>query len=311
METSAESPSCSVCGSYAHPFLGACPVCGVVRTSRYEDALASPDLGFRALTADPYVDEQVRQVVLRYTMKRNRDPEETRLRQGLAIIANILLYRVTVAGERAASTDRGHVELTDEALLIREKSPTRDIHRVPLDRILAVAHAGTGRPAGAWAGLVFDGRLDPAAPPPLDGDLVVTYAGDRELGRLALANRRGIFVARARADHFEIVGSWLGMLAAAAAEARWSVVGSRDYAAQLGLTAGDGYAPRELPAAGPGRAEAAGPGPASGAPAGTEPPVAGSTSVREALEELEELRAARLVTDEEYAEKRREILARL
>jgi hypothetical protein len=263
----------------------------------YEDALAGSDLGLRALAADPYVDEQVRQVVLRYTMKRNREDAENRLRPGLAIIAGSIIYRVRVAGADATSSDQGSFELGDEALLIREKRPIRDVHRVPLEAILAIAHAGAGHPAGSWAGLVFEGRLDSTAAPAVDGDLVVTSAGERGLERLALANRRGILAARARADHFQIVGSWLGMLAGAAAEARWSAVGARDYATELGLVPGE-----TLPGA-----DAAGDGPVR-SPAAA---VAGAATVREALEALEELRAVGLVSDDEYAVKRREILARL
>jgi hypothetical protein len=313
MATGLEIPSCSACGSYVHPFLGACPVCGVARRSRYEDALADPDLGFRTLPSDPDVTEQVRQVVLRYTMKRHREPEESLLRPGLTIVADTVAYRVTVAGPRAASSERGHLGVTDEAVVIREKSPIREIHRVPLDAILAIGHTTGGqRRADAWAGLAFDDRLEQGSPPSVDGDLVVTYAGDQGLERLALANRRGIFAARARDDHFEIIARWLGMLAGAAAEERWMAVGPRRYAVQLGLVAGvadDGArasAAELAPAARGGGAE-----PAPAGRVGAEPVVTATTSVRGALEELEELRAARLVTDDEYAAKRREILARL
>jgi len=303
--SASEILTCSACGGYVHPFLGACPACGVTRRSSYEDALAGPDLGLRALATDPYVNEQVREVVLRYTMKRNREDEENRLRPGLAIVAGSILYRVRVAGADAASSEQGSFELGDEALLIREKRPIRDVHRVPLRAILGIAHGGAGHRAGSWAGLVFEGHLDSTAAPAVDGDLVVTSAGERGLERIGLANRRGVFVARARADHFQIIGSWLGMLAGAAAEARWSAVGVRRYAAELGL------APGEAP---PGAGEAL----SAGGPAGVEPttgtpttPMTGPATVREALEALEELHAAGLVSDDEYTVKRREILARL
>jgi hypothetical protein len=296
--SASEIVTCSACGGYVHPFLGACPACGLARRSSYEDALAGSDLGLRALAADPYVDEQVRQVVLRYTMKRNRPDEENRLRPGLATVAGAILYRVRVAGARAASSEHGAFELTDEAVLIREKSPIRDLHRVPLEAILAIARAGAGRSAGSWTGLVFEGRLDPTPAPTVDGDLVVTSAGEQGLERLALSNRRGIFAARARADHFQIMTSWLGMLAGAAAEARWTAVGARRHAAEIGL------APVEAAAG----AATAGDATAGGAAASQ---AAGAATVRKALEELEELRAAGLVSADEYAVKRREILARL
>lgn len=293
--------SCGACGSYVHPFLGACPVCGVARRSRYEDAIAAPDLGLRVSLADPLVIEQVREVVLRYTMKLNREPEAAPVRAGLAIVAGSLAYRIPAAGTSAASSEAGHLDLLEDVVIIREHNPSREIHRVRLDAILAIGHAAGGqRRADAWAGLVLDGRPEQASPPSLDGDLVVTHAGDTGLARFALANRRGIFVARARADHFEIVARWLGMLAGAAAEERWMAVGPRRYAVQLGLVAGVVDETRSA-AAEPGAA----------ARAGMEPPVPATTSLRDALETLEQLRAARLVTDDEYAAKRREILARL
>lgn len=301
MEAGPETLSCGACGSYVHPFLGACPACGVARRSRYEDAIAAPDLGLRALLADPLVIEQVRQVVLRYTMKLNREPEAAPVRAGLAIVANSLAYRVPAAGTRAASSETGHLDLIEDVVVIREHNPSREIHRVRLDAILAIGYAAKGqRHADAWAGLVFDGRPEQASPPSLDGDLVVTHAGDSGLARFALANRRGIFVARARADHFEIVTRWLGMLAGAAAEERWMAVGPRRYAVQLGLVAGVADETRSAAAE-----------PDAAARAGMETTVPATTSLRDALETLEELRAARLVTDDEYAAKRREILARL
>jgi len=301
MEAGPETLSCGACGSYVHPFLGACPACGMARRSRYEDALAAPDLGLRASLADPLVIEGVRQVVLRYTMKLNREPEAAPVRAGLAIVANSLAYRVPAAGTSAASSEAGHLDLIEDVVVVREHNPSREIHRVRLDAILAIGYAARGqRRADAWAGLVFDGRPERASPPSLEGDLVVTHAGDTGLARFALANRRGIFVASARADHFEIVTRWLGMLAGAAAEERWMAVGPLRYAVQLGLVAG---VADETPSA---AAE-----PAAAARAGMEPPVSATTSLRDALETLEQLRAARLVTDDEYAAKRREILARL
>jgi len=301
MEAGPETLSCGACGSYVHPFLGACPACGMARRSRYEDALAAPDLGLRSSLADPLVIEGVRQVVLRYTMKLNREPETAPVRAGLAIVANSLAYRVPAAGTSAASSEAGHLDLIEDVVVVREHNPSREIHRVRLDAILAIGYAARGqRRADAWAGLVFDGRPERASPPSLEGDLVVTHAGDTGLARFALANRRGIFVASARADHFEIVTRWLGMLAGAAAEERWMAVGPLRYAVQLGLVAG---VADETPSA---AAE-----PAAAARAGMEPPVPVTTSLRDALETLEQLRAARLVTEDEYAAKRREILARL
>jgi len=307
MATGPETQTCDACGSYVHPFLDACPTCGVTRPSTYEAAIAAPVPGYAALLADPLVAEQVRQIVVRYTMKRSWEPGANPVRDGLVTIAGTLAYRVMAEGASRASSERGHVELIEDAVVVREHAPPREIQRVRLDAILAISHGDAGRRrAATWAGLAFAGRLEQSPPPSLDGDLVVTSAGDAGLARFALANRRGFFTARARADHYEILARWLGMLAAAAAEERWTAIGPRRYAVELGLAAGFRAETRGAPAAGD-PAEA----PGVGAPRPGPQPPAGIPSVRDALEALEELRAARLVTDDEYAAKRREILARL
>jgi len=104
--------------------------------------------------------------------------------------------------------------------------------------------------------------------------------------RLTVANRRGLLASRARDDHFEALAQWLGVLAAAAAERRWTEVGLPAYLAELGPAAGGPAAP-------------------------VAPPVAAPSSIQATLVELEGLRAAGLVAEDEYAAKRREILARL
>ena len=307
MTSGPETLTCDACGSYVHPFLDACPTCGVARPSRYEAAVAAPVLGYGALLADPLVAEQVRQIVVRYTMKRSWEPGVNPVRDGLGTIAGTLAYRVVAGGTGQASSEQGHLDVIDDVVVVREHAPPREIQRVRLDAILAISHGDAGRrPAGTWAGLAFGGRLEQAPPPSLEGDLVVTSSGDVGLLRFALANRRGFFAARARADHYEILARWLGMLAAAAAEERWTAVGPQRYAVQLGLEAGPADETRGAPATG---ASAAATGAGAARPGPQPPP--GVPSVRDALEALEELRAAGLVTDDEYAAKRREILARL
>ncbi len=291
--------SCPSCGGYVHPFLGACPACGASRRSRYADAAVDPDLRIRSLFDEPRVTNHVREVSLRYSLKRSGGPVSTELREGLATIADALAYDARVVGAQEAASRQAHVEIGVEALVVRERNPNREIARVPFDTILAIAHATKdGGRAGAWSGLVFDGRRDPAPLPPLDGDLVVTFASPAGLGRLALANRRGILASRAGPDHYATMGRWLGILAAADAEARWTAVGVRRHAAELGL------APPIDAAADPGTGDAARTAGGGGA-------AAEAGAVRAALEALEGLRTAGLVTDGEYAAKRREILARL
>jgi hypothetical protein len=117
--------------------------------------------------------------------------------------------------------------------------------------------------------------------------------------RLTAANRRGFLAPKARDDHYRDLARWLGVLAAAAAERRWTEIGLPAYLVELGLAAGD-------PAGGPttGSVDEAAPT--------AERPAAGSpSSIQSSLVELEQLRVAGLLADGEYAEKRREILARL
>ena len=148
-----------------------------------------------------------------------------------------------------------------------------------------------GRRADAWAGLAFEDRRERTSLPPLDGDLVVAHAtpdGSRARSRSRTA--RDCSRARARPDHYAILARWLGIVAAGAAERRWTAVGPQRHAHELGLAAA----------------------PAGGWPDPiAEAPATGPSTVVDALRLLEELRAAGLVSDDEYGAKRREILDRI
>jgi hypothetical protein len=129
---------------------------------------------------------------------------------------------------------------------------------------------------------------------------------------------------KARSDHYVTLAGWLAILAASAAEARWIAVGPAIHAAEVGLGDPrllDGAADRPAPPvgeladtagrAGAGVGEPGGPATIAGDSASTVRPADEGRRVRAALEELEGLRAADLVSDDEYAAKRAEILARL
>ena len=281
---------CQGCTSYAHPFLEACPVCGVERESWYEAATAAPDQGLASLPSNPRIAQDVAEVVLRYSIRLNSTSATADLRAGLGTVVDALDYRVRVGGDPGAGTDRGHVEIGEADLVVRERNPARERVRVPLDAILSISPAVKDRRADAWAALSFGESRASTSLPGLDGELVIAHATPGGLERVALANRTGLLAPRARPDHYAIVTRWAGIIAAGAAERRWMAVGPQRYAHELGLAAAppDGW-----------------PAPAVGASP------AGPSTVAEALRVLEELRAAGLVSDDEYAAKRREVLDRI
>ena len=285
---------CATCAGYAHPFLDACPACGTAREGRYEDAVARGDLGYRKVLEDPRLERQVREVVLRYSLKSAPGEGTAKVHAGLGMILEALPYAVRVVGPAPATSGRATVELAADELHVSERNPSREVVRVQLASVLAIRARTDDRPAGAWAGLEALGRQERGRLPDVDGDLVLSFAAGDGLGRLALANRRGITAVRARPDHYAIVARTLAAFAAAAAEARWVAVGAGQHAVELGL------APRPDAIAAPADA-AGGPGDAGGA----------GGAIADALATLEALRARGLVTESEYAEKRREILARL
>lgn len=314
---------CPTCAGYAHPFLDACPACGTAREARYEDAVARGDLGYRKALEDPRLERQVREVVLRYSLKSAPGAGTAQLHAGLGMILDALPYAVRIVGPGAATSGRASVELAADELIVGERSPSREVIRVPLERVLAMRARTEDLPAGAWTGLEALGRQDRGRPPDIDGDLVLSYAAGDGLGRLSLANRRGFTAVRARPDHYVIVVRTLAAFAAAAAEARWVAVGAERHAFELGLAPEpDPAAATAVPWGAPG---ASVPGPTSGTPGAGAPgpaPAApggaadgrdgpGGGAIAEALATLEALRSRGLVTESEYAEKRREILARL
>jgi hypothetical protein len=281
---------CQGCTSYVHPFLDACPVCGIEREALYGAATAAPDQGLAALPSHQRVTQDVSEVVLRYFLKLNSTSPTRNLHEGLVAVADALPYRIRVGGDAAARTDRGHLEIGEADLVVREPSPAREHARIPLEAILAVSPGVKDRRADAWAGLAFGGMRGSTSLPPLDGDLVLAHAAPTGTARVSFANPKGLLAPRARPDHYAIMARWIGIVAAGEAEKRWLVVGPARYALELGLTA-----------------EVRDDGPVAAAQA---TPTAQPT-VLEAMRQLEELRTAGYVSDDEYAAKRQEILGRI
>jgi hypothetical protein len=282
---------CPRCGAFVHPLLDACPACGAARPTWRPEAAAGP-IGAVRLAEAPETQRFAQNLSTRYTMKVNTmggSAADATLVDAVAYLADALTYRI--AGDAVPTTDNASLALREGTLIAQGRPSGTLLAEIPLPAIVGTAtrhgeitvHYAAGPTAGAAGG--------PAGSSGAGGPL-----------RLTVANRRGLLASRARDDHFEALAQWLGVLAAAAAERRWTDVGLRAYLAELGPAAG-------------------GPAGSAGSPAvtgdaqlgvpGAPPVAASSSSVQATLVELEGLRAAGLVAEDEYAEKRREILARL
>ena len=313
---------CPSCLGYVHLFLDACPACGAARAGRIDDAATEGTLGAGDLLGDEATAHAAQMVTRRYALRSSGLESVGDLRSAFQLVARSLTYRATVAADGplaalpsgSTTLDNATLMLVETTLEVRAGPSGRAIAAIPLDHVLAATPIVKGAPAAeAWAGVLLGGRrLLPQRPVPA-GDALVTFSGADGAGQLALANRRGLLAPSARPDHYATLTRWIAILGAAAAEARWLAVGVPAYAAELGLLdpgaveaargaaspAHDGVATggATTPSGVAGRADSAVAAPVSG--------------VRAALEELEDLRAADLVTAEEYEAKRREILARL
>ena len=276
---------CESCGAYVHPLLNGCPACGASHASRLQDAAAGP-IGATRLAEAPETQRIARNLTTRYTMKVNAvgsSAADATLVDAVTHLANALTYRVS--GDAISKADDASVSLRDGALVIQRRPSGALLGEIPVRAIVASV-ARHGEVTLFHVARAGDRPGAPIGAPATDG-----------LARITLANRGGMLAARARDDHYQSLACWLGVLAAAAAERRWTEVGLPGYLAELGL-APDGTASaaseRDHPAA-----------PAAVPPDGATP------AVQASLVELEGLRAAGLVGADEYAAKRREILARL
>jgi hypothetical protein len=230
-----------------------------------------------------------RNLTLRYTMKINvfgGSVTGATLGGAVGYLAEALPYRMV--GDAVPITNQADLTLRDGALVAQVRPSRMLLAEIPLPTILAAA-PGHGNVVLYYA---------PGPNAPVAGPSGGATNGAGPL-RLTVANRRGLFVARARDAHFEDFARWLGVLTAADAERRWMEIGLAAYLAELGL------APeRAVPSpAAVGASESAAPAPA--------PAATSSSAIGASLLELESLRAAGLLAEDEYSAKRREILARL
>jgi hypothetical protein len=278
---------CPECGAFVHPLIDSCPECGEARVSRRDEAAAGP-IGAVRLAEAPETERMARNLTLRYTMKVNvfgGSVTGATLGGAVGYLAEALPYRMV--GDAVPIADQADLILRDGALVAQVRPSRTLLAEIPLPTILAAA------PGHGNVVLYYASRPNAPVAGPSGG----ATNGTGPL-RLTVANRRGLFVARARDAHFEDFARWLGVLATAAAEQRWTEIGLPAYLAELGLAT-------ELAVPSPaavGASESAGPATA---------PVASSSAIRASLLELESLRAAGLLAEDEYSAKRREILARL
>ena len=276
---------CQSCGAYLHPLLDRCPACGDPHASRLLDAEAGA-IGAVRLAESPETQRAARDLTTRYTMKVNAigsSAAGATLVDAVTHLADALTYRVS--GDAISSADNASVSLRDGVLVVQRRPTGAPLGEIPVGAILACAARHGEMTIFCAPGAVASHAGQIGAP------------ARAEPVRLTIANRGGLMAARARDDHYRSLACWLGVLAAVAAERRWAEVGLPGYLAELGLA----DAGRSTPAIDRDRATA----PAAPSPGGS------TTSVQASLVELEGLRAAGLVAADEYAEKRREILARL
>lgn len=278
---------CSECGAFAHPLFDTCPSCDAPHRSWREEAAAG-SIGAVRLMEAPETQSMARDLTLRYTIRVNAVGDSTgqaTLLDAVTHLADALAYRM--AGDAIPITDDARLTLHDGSLIARVRPSKELLAEIALPAVVGAA-AGHGEVTLHYA--PGTSLADPGAPSGVAGapDGQPATAGAL---RLTIANRRGLFAEKARDEHFEAFARWLGVLAAAAAERRWTEIGLPAYLVELGL------APRELGLT----------------PAKAAAPSKGDTpsTIETSLAELERLHAARLVSDDEYAAKRREILARL
>jgi hypothetical protein len=278
---------CAQCRAYVHPLVETCPACAAAHQSLVQEAALGP-VGAVRLVEAPETQNVARSLAIRYTMKVNaigNSSASATMVDAVAYLADALPYRI--AGDALPVAENATLALGDRGLIAKARPSGAILAEIPLHAIVGVA-ARRGEVTVYFAPDLLSG---PAAKP--------NPFGARSL---TVGNRRGLLASKARADHFQDLATWLGVLAAAAAERRWIEIGLPAYLVELGPAAGG--AGRALGTADKARPAVDSPGSAAGLSAS-------QASVQASLVELESLRAAGLLADNEYVEKRREILARL
>jgi len=293
---------CPTCHGYVHVLLERCPACGAARHSRLGEVAADPALGLVTLAEDGDLRRAATRLLDLYALTAPRlnlprktgfegQPEpDLEVPEAARLLAGLLVLRGYGCPPKPGAPVDVRLAITNEDLEIRDSRDKSVRVRVPLAGILAIAVPSRGtRGMPGWVGIHFEGTTAMRAPAIPVGSLLLTFAADRTVRQVSVENRPGMFSTKARSDYYAALNRWIGLTSAQAAERRWTTVGLRRYLSETGL----GPAVSEPPPAQPATGDTARP------------------STRAALEELEELRAAALVAEDEYQRKRQEILDRL
>ena len=222
---------CGSCDAFVHPLLDRCPACGGTHVSRRPEAAAGP-IGAVRLAEAPETQRVASNLTTRYTMKVNAvgsSAVDATLVDAVAHLADALSYRVS--GDAISNADDASVSLRDGELVIQRRPSATLLGRIPIRSI--VASAARHREVTLYYAA--------GGPDPADGPIGAPMPAGP--ARITIGNRAGLLAPRARDDHYRSLACWLGVLAAADGERRWTEVGLPGYLAELGLAAGDPSAP--------------------------------------------------------------------
>ena len=308
MTTGTDALFCSVCSGYVHPFLDVCPTCGAPHVSRYDEARRGESLGLASLPGDPDLRSRATVRTRNNSLVNNRrfpmmsgSPEVERDEQAdlpelLNDVTGAFQYRMwlgAVHGTADAGPSPRPGSGSDPSARPLEPFEARLLTE---DDRLLVKPMGGGDPiefALATIRSVGTVRGTPATPPmqpPRGAEVVLTASTPEGQRLLSIGNPGSLFATKARSDHFGILGWWLGVTAGVTAERRWMAVGPARHAAELGLRAA-GSGESDAPVAGT-------PGPA------------GTDALGPAIEALDRLRDAGVLTPTEYEAKLRDLRSR-
>lgn len=332
-EVDAVAQSCPTCGSYIHRFLDRCPRCGWARVAAYIPLIPDPPPHIEGPLPRTHAELArwlaAHEVPRDVASKRMDDIASIDEREPLAgeLISSVAInsfrradgsyngapylaalarffahkdgrIRVRVMAEKIGYRYQGGVpeypgptdaKLTyGDGYLLLLTSRGEVITKIPPERILFATSFVQQTGGSSWLGLRFGHVIYFPDHTFTGGALRVTWAvGAGATRTFILGNRDGWSTRKGPSGFYyglvQIIGIWANMGACA----RQAEIGLPPYARELGFNAVD-------------------PAPESQAPAAR-----GPEGIPEALNGLDELRAKRLVTDEEYAAKRAEILARL